>query len=133
MLFTVIAILILEGGIELIEISTVVLVVLVYGTIVGFPAGLIGLIVVGVPLALLLRGLAERRWMLLLAALIGAAAGRLLHLIIDHTIFFGNDDLQRSALTNYGFWIGGSTGLLWLVYARRVLSSSEETDQQCTA
>jgi hypothetical protein len=134
MLLTIIAIIVLEGdGLQPSELPNIVLIVFVYGTVVGFPAAWVGLVIAGIPLALLLRGVADRTWMLLGAVLLGAAAGRVLYLFVDHAIFFGNDDLRRSALTNYGFWIGGSTGLLWLVYARRVLSSPEETDQQCTA
>jgi hypothetical protein len=102
------------------ELWSVPLVVVVYGTIFGFPLALLGLAAVGLPLALMLRNWAERAWMPVIAVTVGALGGRFLYYAVDHTVFFGVDDFTHW-IDNYGFLIGTTTSYFWLVFARRVI------------
>ena len=93
-------------------------IIVAYGSIFGFPLALIGLVLVGLPLALLLRDQSRRLWMPLLALMIGSLVGRILYHLADHLLGFGIDHFWRWRIDDYGLLIGASSGLLWLLFAR---------------
>jgi hypothetical protein len=110
------------------ELWSIPFIVVGYATFVGLPVGLIGLLVFGVPLTVLLKTWAERPWMVIVALAAGPVAGRLLYFLIDHAFSKGSYDLWGWPQADYAVLIGATTGLLWLLFARRVLRKQRNRD-----
>lgn len=86
-------------------------------TMAGFFVAVAGLIVIGVPLTLLLRGFAHSPWSILAGAVIGGVAGRLvsgwLKIDIEWSV--------TAILDSFGFLVGAFTGLFWALLVRKRL------------
>lgn len=89
--------------------------VLIMG-VAAFPATFVGLLIFGIPLALLSRRWSDRRGFVLVAALIGGLLGYLAWAAV-----LGGISEVWNPRANAGAWFGASAGLSWFVLARWII------------
>lgn len=106
--------------IEKSELWAVPVLILTYG-LFAVPFVALGLAIFGLPATSLLRRYAQDWWVGLVAAVWGAAAGKMMYFLIDHLIFFGFYDFSEVARLDVGVLYGLPTGLAWWLSYRREL------------
>lgn len=104
------------------EIWAIPAIILVYG-LLALPFVALGLALFGLPVTRLLRPWAQSWWVGFVAALWGAAAGKILYYAIDHLVFFGFYEFGKVALVDMGIIYGVPTGLAWWLLHRRELTN----------
>ena len=91
-------------------------------TVIAFPIAAIALFAVGLPLTSLLWRFRRAWWMALMAAVSGAALGRLVTFLLD----FDRLGYGPHFILDHGVVVGATTGLLWYVLARSRLRFDQE-------
>lgn len=104
------------------ELGNTLVLVGVYG-LVASPFVATGLLIFGVPSAILLKGYASHIWVAPIAALIGAVAGKVLFYAVDRFAFFGLYDISRISFEDLGSIYGIPTGLAWWFFQGRAFKN----------
>lgn len=107
-----------RGPIDTSDLWALPVIILVYG-LFALPFVALGLAFFGWPATALLRRWAQSWWVGVVAALWGAAAGKLMFYAIDHHLFFGFSALDDVTLTDPGILYGVPTGLAWWWFYRQ--------------
>lgn len=92
-------------------------VLLAFYALFALPFVCFGLLLFGMPLARLLHPCRGRLWVGLFAAIAGALGGKLLFLVVDHSLFFGRYQFWEFGWGDLGVFYGVPTGLAyWWVH-----------------
>ena len=101
------------------ELLALPVIVVAYGAFAA-PFVLVGLAVFGLPATALLRPYWNKWWLGFLAALWGAAAGKLVWFVIDHLLFLGRADILP--IVDAGVLWGVPTAVAWWLLRRKEIS-----------
>jgi len=100
----------------------------VYLVPAAYVIGLVGLLVLGLPLTHLIKRAAFSRWSLLLGLLIGGLMGRLVTGLMGLDPGFS----IRATFESMGFLFGASIGFFWSLLVRKRLVEMQQKETSCT-